>query len=589
MALQSGFYNAMEIDGTFDRVYSADEYTNFYSAFIRDGVRRSGEDDFQVTADGLNLTVAAGYAICGSKWIHNDADYTDLPAIVPPVGDYSRIDAVFIHVDTNEATRAASLILRSGTPASDPQPPAKDTSTGIFELCLCYIAVAPSAESVIVTDKRADSELCGWITTPVGADDFFEVYDEEMTRFITEGEAAFEDWFENVRDTLASVTLFKQYTWFYKSTGAVSSITFNIPQYDPTGVDIINVYINGMRETEDVDYTLSDSTITFTVPKVANTDILVVCYKSIDGAGLGDVSEEITELQNDVAELETVNVGNYICNGLTDNEGIRDYIRGKLATTGDYDTIEVNIIGNFGATNYSFNHSGCLFVFVDITDTSPYFVDDLGHRTIVLNFAKCNTIVVNPGEIFVNSIFEGQFANARVIVNNLSIKFSCYQGLISPTQSSRFTFNNCRFWHNGKLNRVGGAYLAGTGTFNNCRGVVTGGVCFRTSYGGNGILRVNGGEYYAFKDNGGTYNTNDGSVIWNENGGIAVINGVSMPTLSRTGYSQVYAVNDSAVPTGHAVYTGMITNLAFNMSSAELDFIFGTISASMPLETETFT
>ena len=57
MALQSGFYNAMEIDGTFDRVYSADEYTNFYSAFIRDGVRRSGEDDFKVTANGLRFEV----------------------------------------------------------------------------------------------------------------------------------------------------------------------------------------------------------------------------------------------------------------------------------------------------------------------------------------------------------------------------------------------------------------------------------------------------------------------------------------------------------------------------------------------------
>ena len=33
MALKSGFYNAFEVDGVYDRTYSADEYTDFYAAF----------------------------------------------------------------------------------------------------------------------------------------------------------------------------------------------------------------------------------------------------------------------------------------------------------------------------------------------------------------------------------------------------------------------------------------------------------------------------------------------------------------------------------------------------------------------------
>ena len=589
MALQSGFYNAMEIDGTFDRVYSADEYTNFYSAFIKDGVRRSGEDDFKVTADGLNLNVAAGYAICGSKWIHNDADYTDLPAIVPPVGDFSRIDAVFIHVDTNEATRAASLILRSGTPASDPQPPAKDTSTGVYELCLCYIAVAPSAESVIVTDKRGDSAVCGWITTPVGADDFFEVYDEEMTRFINEGEAAFEAWFENVRDTLSSVTLFKQYSWYYKTTAtSTTDVTFSIPQYDPTGVDIVNIYVNGMREQSGVDYTLTGSTVTFTVPKVANTEIVVIVYKSIDGSGLGSVSDEITELQTEVAAMQDDYVHNYVCNGNDDNIQIMAKVRYMIAETGNFDTIRINVIGHFGVEIYSLPQSGTIFDFRDRTNY-PTIVDDLGHRKFIFDFSKCECIdLTTPTGN--NGLFCWQVANASLQVENLTLKlrgnFNC---VVEPTQGSRQTYINCRFWHYGKNNNVGGAYLAGAGTFINCRGVVVGGCCFPTAYAGAGILRVIGGEYYALKKSSGTTFSGDGYVVEVQNPRPVVLNGVSCPTGTNipSGYSQVGAIKDNTTPaTAHSSYFGMITELAITQSGQNVS---GTIAISAPIEPENFT
>lgn len=166
MALKSGFYNAFEVDGVYDRTYSADEYTDFYAAFLTDGVRRSNNDDLKCTAAGLIITVAAGYAICGSKWVHNESAY-ELPAVVPPVGSYSRIDRVFLHVDTTEGTRAASFVYREGTPAANPTPPAKSSDTGVFELCLANVTVAPNALSVTIQDTRAVPSLCGWVKTPI--------------------------------------------------------------------------------------------------------------------------------------------------------------------------------------------------------------------------------------------------------------------------------------------------------------------------------------------------------------------------------------------------------------------------------------
>lgn len=166
MALKSGFYNAFEIDGEYDRTYSAIEYTNFYSAFLTEGVRRSNDDDLKCTASGLVISIAAGYAICGSKWVHNESAF-ELPAVVPPVGSYSRIDRVFLQVDTTEAVRAASFVYREGTPAANPQPPAKSSATGVFELCLANVTVAPNASSVTIQDTRAVPSLCGWVKTPV--------------------------------------------------------------------------------------------------------------------------------------------------------------------------------------------------------------------------------------------------------------------------------------------------------------------------------------------------------------------------------------------------------------------------------------
>ena len=306
MSLKSGFYNAIETAaGEFDRVYSADEYTNFYSAFLKDGVRRSALDDLKCTASGLVVTVGAGYAICGSKWIHNDTAFV-LPTITPPTAQYSRIDGVFLHVDVNESVRAASFVYREGTPAETPVAPDRVEGSGVYELCLCYVNVPANAASVSIIDKRADSAVCGWVTTPVGYDDYFSRFDSEFDEYMQNAQNEFDTWFANIRETVAITTLFKQYTQYILTSGAsTSSVEISIIQYDPTGVDILQVYCNGMLLIAGQDYTASGTTITFNVPKIAGTQILIVVYKSIDGTGLGSISDAVEELQNDVAELKS--------------------------------------------------------------------------------------------------------------------------------------------------------------------------------------------------------------------------------------------------------------------------------------------
>ena len=581
MALKSGFFNAIETDGVYDRVYSADEYTNFYSAFLRDGVRRSGNDDFKCTASGLIITVAAGFAICGSKWVNNETA-TTLAAVVPPVGEYSRIDRVFLHVDTNEATRAASIVYRTGTPAANPQPPAKNTDTGIFELCLCNVTVAPAATSLVLNDTRGNSSLCGWVTTPVGYDDFFTSLDSAFNQYMENAQGEFNSWFDEVRETLAVATLFKQYTWFVETTATTTtSVTFNIPQYDPTGVDIVQVYTNGMLEIAGVDYAISGSTVTFTNPKIAGSQILVVVYKSIDGEGLGSVSDEVTALQNEVDAMADAYEYNYICNGETDNEGLYDLIYGKQSSIAENGYIKVNIYGTFGATHargwFSDTQSGIFM----------WFGANWGNRKIILDFANCSPISINGEDytelpdgteipavryfvVDVNSNIE--FHNLNLITNNIA-SFS--------TAPTKLTMVNCRvtmnfdsdYWNDAC------AVFAYNGCFYRCLIKVVNGCCFDTSL-STKILKVVDCECYAYSIVGES-GTIAGIVLHvNSNYIVPVqMERVNCPVVALTGYEQRICILDEITTVAHAVYSNIVSTLPITATNQNVS---GKLNISLP-------
>ena len=527
MALRSGFYNAMMVNGKPDRKYNADDYSNVFAAFIKDGVRRSGLNDFRVSASGLALTVKQGYALCGSKWVHLDADYS-LTTVTPPVGDYSRMDAVVVRVDNNETIRAPELVYRTGTPSNNPTAPAKDTTTGVTELIIATVLVAPGATSVTVTDTRSDTRLCGWITTPVGYDDYFVSLDGQ-----------FHSWLNDVKNELASVTLFKQYLWRTVLSTTATSVTFNIPQYDSTGVDIIQVYVNGLLEVEGVDYTLFNNTITFgtggggTGSKIAGTEIVVICYKSIDGTGLGSVSDEITKLQNDMALLTDTNEYKYVCNGTDDNIKLSEIAQTWLNSGTDYGYKKISVYGTFGCSA-AYGGSG--------TSANPYRWFSVGtdadtNRRIIFDFSCCSQILLPIERGTSNIVFHGYNAHiigANVVISNNS---SGTIAKVFGSSAGAVYAENCRFW----LTCYQDSVIANTGTFTNCRASVTNTInntyCFLPFSGS--LLRLNGGEYYAY-----TAARTAKSAVVGQSGAdaVSVLYGVNAPTAARSGYYQTNSI-----------------------------------------------
>ena len=156
MAITSGYFNS--VNG--DRKYNADQMSEYFEGIINEGVCQHIGGGLAVTAGtGLTVSVATGKAFIGQKWIKNDAALT---LTITTAADQARIDAVVLR--RNTTNRVCEIAIKTGTPSASPSAPAMTRTSTTYEMALAYVNVAAGATSVTVTDKRADTTVCGWAT-----------------------------------------------------------------------------------------------------------------------------------------------------------------------------------------------------------------------------------------------------------------------------------------------------------------------------------------------------------------------------------------------------------------------------------------
>lgn len=566
----SGFFNAYNSSGVLVPKYDADDFARNLGAIFSNGVRRSGDNDLYVQAGtGLALTVAIGRAWIDGRWYENDSVFTDFTVPTPPGGDRGRVDRIVLRKTVDGATQKIELDYLTGTPAVDPSAPALTRNATIYEMAIADIAVRPNVTQITqsdIYDRRGDAEVCGWITSPVGSDDFFAKYDAEMDTKLDE----FDAWFADRRNDLAVATLYKKYSQRITVENLTNTVIFNITQYDPTGVDILEVYVNGLLAYAGEDYTTNGSTITFAEEKIAGTEIDVYVIKSIDGTGLGSVSDEVTELQNQMSTVKNIGEYIYICNGTNDNVKLSEIAQEFLAGGSDNSQMIVSVYGTFGASA-PYGGSGLI--------NSRYRWMSLGSagstsRKIVFDFEGCSQITLNceAGYHYLGIYGLGvNIKNANIVANcnyaDASFQmFSANQGYCNAT--------DCRFWINANT----GSFIAQTGTFTNCRATVTntGGDSYVFNVSTNGLLRVNGGEFYAYTGNNG----NAAAVVYiasSETNAVAITNGMNCPTVAVASRYQKNAVLCNA---GYGGFSETIT--ALTMAKATQQNVRGTIPLSKP-------
>lgn len=557
---RSGFFNALRHEnGKYDRTYDANDYCDNLAVIISNGVLRSEEDDLKVASNGMIVSVNTGRAFIKGHWYHNDAVYTFPDVSTPLVG--ARWDRVVLRLDKNRSVRTISLKYIQGTSAISPTKPEITRTEDIFDLCLADIYVEASATSLTVNDTRANNEVCGWVYSTSGDGSFFTSLDNK-----------FDEWMSGLNDTLSTTTVEIEHKQLTVLTEASNTVEITIPQYNADVNQKVNVYVNGMLEYSPNDYTISGRVITFSSQLVIGTEIAVVITVAKDGSGISSVVDDVTLLQNKVAALESGLIGDtytYICSGTGDNVKLSQIAQNWLQGGTDYGSLRVNVHGTFGATAA---YQG------DGTSNSPFRWISVGlaentNRKIIFDFSGCGEINLPITTGTYNTVFYGH--NAHIIGANVIANQTGEDTVVKGFSSSTGAVyaENCRFWFTSYKDSV----IANTGTFTNCRAsvanVTNNSYCF-SPY-SDSLVRINGGEYYAY-----TGSSSAQSAIIGQSGANAasILYGINAPTLARSGFYQTHSIIQFAGG-GILNCTDLVSALPLSVT-AGISNIRGTIALS---------
>ena len=183
MAETSGFFNAeKQIDGSFDRVYLADNFARYFASFISNGVFGGNMGTLQVVLNGTyGVAVQSGQGFIDGYWYQNDSA---LAFTLTESDTMARVDSVVLRLDL--FSRTISLALVTGLPSVSPGPIPLTRNSSTWELRLCNINVAANATSIApsnIIDTRFDINECGLVHGVVDQLDTTE-YGNRLNGFI---------------------------------------------------------------------------------------------------------------------------------------------------------------------------------------------------------------------------------------------------------------------------------------------------------------------------------------------------------------------------------------------------------------------
>ena len=267
------------------------------------------------------------------------------------------------------------------------------------------------------------------------------------------------------------------------------------------------------------------------------------------------------------AKLDSYTEYDYICNGSTDNIELTNKVQALLARTA-YGACTVRVFGTFGATE-PVEGAG--------TATNWYKWLKLGLTTapsnnrVIVDFSNCSAINVPIKAGAYNTIISGgdiHIKGVTVVANNSTANTAVriFDNTALPVECE-----NSRFW----ITAYKESYIARHGYFKSCMAsvanVIGNSYCYFTH--ASGLLRVEGGEYYAYT---GSSNAISAVVAQTEGAGASILYAVNCPILARSSY---YQTNSVYITVGASSVTDLITTLALTAVGAN---VRGTLALNRP-------
>ncbi|MET7041015.1 phage tail protein [Clostridium botulinum] len=239
---KSGFFNAMKVGDTWDRVYKAENYAEYFASFIGNGVFPNPSTNLQVIGtDKMQVIVKPGKA-----WI-NGYKYENTDDLILPIdvadGVLHRIDKIVLRYDVVEREIRAKI--KKGEFASDPKAPQLTRDADMYELGLADIKVNAGSISVTqvdITDLRLNKEVCGivhGIVDQVDTTTIFNQYlewyknitgktEEELQNIKGNLETDFNIWFNEVKNILSGDVAGNLLNLINKNKDSIESVQDNI-------------------------------------------------------------------------------------------------------------------------------------------------------------------------------------------------------------------------------------------------------------------------------------------------------------------------------------------------------------------------
>ena len=154
---KSMFFNSREGD----RRYKAEDWANYFSSFISNGVMPLPSSGLQVVS-GENMTVQLRE---GKAWIngyfYNNTDYLNLTLDFAD-GVLNRIDRIVIRWDLTARSILAKV--KKGVPSAQPVAPTLQRDADVFEIAVADVLINKGATAITqgnITDQRLNGKLCG--------------------------------------------------------------------------------------------------------------------------------------------------------------------------------------------------------------------------------------------------------------------------------------------------------------------------------------------------------------------------------------------------------------------------------------------
>lgn len=205
MAFTYGFYNSFN----HDRKYDAIQFGQIFDGIIKDGVYATYKNALLVKASNNpnEVIVQPGRAWFNHTWSYNDAD---LPIEAPqPEVLLDRLDTLVLDINSEDETRANSIIWVQGTPTSQvPQRANLIHTVTHNQYPLCDVYRKAGTTQIYAGDirNRIGSSDCPFVTgvlEAINVDDWLELWNTAFSEMIDRDESEFSNLIESDTDTFS--------------------------------------------------------------------------------------------------------------------------------------------------------------------------------------------------------------------------------------------------------------------------------------------------------------------------------------------------------------------------------------------------